>query len=151
MTVLWLELGYTMKYCLSPLEIPRAQAIFHRIQYVECWEYCSYYYYSSSSVRFLPHPWSISLSIFNTPYWTFWDNLWLFDKKKKNIKETFLVIFKEILTPDGSKRCSYVQNYCCDVAVDCCYDEVVACGSIILQSKTVWEKYSSVESCTENC
>ena len=31
MTVLWLESGYTMKYCLSPWEIPRAQAIFHRI------------------------------------------------------------------------------------------------------------------------
>ena len=33
MTVLWVESGYTMKWCLSlsPLEIPQAQAIFHRI------------------------------------------------------------------------------------------------------------------------
>ena len=29
--VLWREEGYTMKYCLSPRDFLRAQAIFHRI------------------------------------------------------------------------------------------------------------------------
>ena len=34
-TVLWREEGYTMKYCLSPREILRAQEIFHHIPWLE--------------------------------------------------------------------------------------------------------------------
>ena len=71
MTELWLESGYTMKYRLSPREIPRAQAIFHRIPRLES-------QYSLSQLPLLANIflyWLRELAIFYCIGFVIWPNM----------------------------------------------------------------------------